>query len=113
VKPENFTLSYDKWNPDTGVLSELNKEGRIDWGRVESLLVKVCGHCLEYRGGARTTCKDCTLNDTMMCGTFGNGEYKTLVKMADDYFHIPRNKRKARAIANRIFNQILKDGEGM
>jgi hypothetical protein len=112
MKLENWQMSYDKWNPATGVLSELNKPGKIDWGRVRNLLDKDCGHCEECSPDCqqRAINERCTLKGVNnRCGG-GRGRadhYFTLEKMAGGY--IPRNKRKARRIATRIFKQILKD----
>lgn len=105
MKLENWQLSYNKWNPETGVLSELNKDGRIDWNRVEDLLYKYCGHCKE-----QSSCIGCTLrgpNKRCGGGMKEDDHYFILEEMA--YGLAPRNKRKALAIANRIYNQILKD----
>jgi hypothetical protein len=114
MKPENYTLSYDKWNPETGILAELNKPGRIDWGRVGAILNTRCGHCKECipEWGERQECAACTLYDKNLCGHMGSGAFNIINHMAKDI--IPRNKRKARRIGNRIYKQILKDKpEGM
>jgi hypothetical protein len=51
---DNWKMSDDKWNPETGVLNELNKLGRINWERVLWLLEKPCGHCRAF--SCRTGC---------------------------------------------------------
>jgi hypothetical protein len=103
---KNWKLSDGKWNPETGVLSELNKPGRIDWERVKELLGQFCGHCVEYG------CNECSLSDISLCGYYPPRGVRLdgcrkLSHMACRTS--PRNKRKARRIANRIYNQILKD----
>jgi hypothetical protein len=103
---KNWQMSMDKWTP----LHELfNKPGRVDWaGWVYAQLRKRCGHCEEYeyfKKGERV-CAKCSLNDKNLCCS-GAGAFDDFFKMLNN--DIPRSKRKARTIVNRIYNQIVKD----
>jgi hypothetical protein len=115
MKQVNYNKSVNKWKP---IAELLNKKGRVDWDKVYELLKKPCGHCIEYRGFisieltpyvAAEGCDACSLIAASLCGgeVNGYGDYDILEAMACG--DLPRNKRKAKAIANRIYAAILKD----
>lgn len=106
MEPENYDLSFTKWNPDTGIVAEFRKPGRVDWEKVRELMDLMCGHCEESDNG----CGICPLYAPGLCRSESEDNFKgyfTLLYMA--YGSLPRNKRTGRRIAKRIFKAILKD----
>jgi hypothetical protein len=111
MKLENFKMSRDKWRP---LKEELEKPGRVDWEQVEWLLHKSCGHCKEFKireyyDDFGNWCYGCTLFKASLCVEeyCKEADYHILAEMLREC--IPRNKRKARSIARRMYKQILKD----
>jgi hypothetical protein len=112
MKLENWIMSRDKWEP---IHAEFEKPSRVNWEKVEELLDKQCGHCMEHGEFLiyEEACDKCTLRNPLMCGFYEeNSSFNMLIEIVSGYR--PRNKRKARRIVNRIYKQILKDKpEGM
>lgn len=110
---KNFLMSKAKWEP---IVKLLETPGRVDWDEVNVLLGKKCGHCKEDTAMKRAQkgykdCKECTLNIDKLCfyvrADVNPAPFWLLYFMA--WGDIPRNKRKGRSIARRIYAAILKD----
>jgi hypothetical protein len=105
MKPENYKMSYDKWNDKTGIVAEFRKPGRVDWGRVRALLSLQCGHCVEHK----YACGKCSLYKPGVCLYASEHKIAGYHTLSRGYTKRPRNKRIGRRIAERIFKAILKD----
>jgi hypothetical protein len=100
---KNYLMSEKKWRL---IVAELKRIFWVDWGAVQELLRKRCGHCIEYCDALHNCTDRCTLRDDRLCGN-GYGDYDILVNIC--HKNILRNKRKALRIAERIYKAVLLD----